>query len=59
MEGLCPRRRLDPDRELGARVEAVLELGEIVEKAVGDAFGRRLGDTLEPDERRPYALPKM
>ena len=48
-----------PDRELGARVEAVLKLGQLVEEAVRDAVGRILGDPLEPDERRAYALPEM
>ena len=37
-----------PDRELGARMEAVLQLGQLVEESVRDAFGRRLGDALEP-----------
>ena len=59
MERLAAAGRVDPDRELGAGVEGVLELRELVEEAVRDPLGRVLGDALEPDQRRPYALPDV
>ncbi len=59
MEGLAARRRVDADGELGSRVEAVLELGQLVEESVRDAFGGGLGDPLEPCERGAYSLPQM
>ncbi len=59
MKRLAAARRVDPDGDLGARVEGVLELRELVEEAVGDPFGRILGDALEPDECRPYAFPDV
>ena len=37
-------------RELGARVEAVEKLRQLVEEAVGEAVRRILGHPLEPDE---------
>ena len=59
VQGLGARRRVDADRELGACVQAVLELGQLVEEAVGDAVGRRLGDSLEPNEGCAYVLPEV
>ena len=59
VERLAAARRVDPDRELGARVQGVLKLRELVEEAVGDPLGGVLRDALEPDECRPYALPDV
>ena len=59
VERLAAAGRVDPDRELGAGVKGVLELRELVEEAVRDPLGRVLGDALEPNQRRPYALPNV
>jgi len=40
VQGLGTAGRIDPDGELGARVQAVLELGQLVEEPVRDALGR-------------------
>ena len=56
---LAAGRRLDPDRELGPGVEAVLKLGQFVEEPVGDPVCGRLRDAFEPDESRAYALPEI
>ena len=58
VQRLAARRGLDADRELGARMQAVLELRQLVEEAVRDAFGGRLGDALEPHERSPLRAPR-
>ena len=59
VEGLAARRRVDADGELGSRVEAVLELGQLVEESLRDAFGGGLRDPLEPCERGAYSLPQV
>jgi hypothetical protein len=56
MERADPRRRIEPEGELGASVQRVLERRQLVAGVGDDLLRRRLGDALEPDERPAQRL---
>ena len=59
VQGLGSWRRLDAHGELCPACRLYWKLRKLVEKPVGEPFGRGLRDPLEADERRAYALPEM
>jgi DNA-binding response OmpR family regulator len=59
VHSLGPRRRVDSDGELGARVQGVLKPRELVGELARDCVRGRVGYALEPNERRADPRPQV